>query len=74
MGTTGKARRIAPVVTGDTPLEDVYGPPEELDAYVQILLDRGEDVDPTFIELVDQWRENNDMPSLAEERAKSGEK
>lgn len=68
--------RLVVVDTGPTLLGDLYGPPEELEAYVLGALARGEPVDPTFIVLVNQWRDNNDRPPLGatELRAKTGEK
>lgn len=56
--------RLAVVDTGPTPIGDVYGPPEDLEAYIVGALERGEDVDPYLIELVNDWRENNDMPAF----------
>lgn len=57
-------KRLAVVDTGPTPIGDVYGPPEDLEAYVIGALGRGEEVDPVLIALVDEWRANNDRPPL----------
>lgn len=68
-------KQLDVVVTGPTPLGDIYGPPEELQAYVLAALERGEEVDPVMVALVEEWRLDSGLPPLdeiPEQRAKSG--
>lgn len=68
-------KQLDVVVTGPTPLGDIYGPPEELQAYVLAALGRGEEVDPVMIALVEEWRLDSGLPPLdeiPELRAKTG--
>lgn len=59
-------KQLPVVVTGPTPLGDIYGPPEELQAYVLGALERGEEVDPVMVALVEEWRLDSGLPPLKE--------
>ena len=61
MTTPDSPRRLDVVTTGETPLGDVYGPPEELQDMVDVMRERGEPIPEEWLRLLDQWRENNDM-------------
>jgi hypothetical protein len=62
MAERSSSRRLPVVTTADTPIGDLYGPPEELADYVDALRERGEPVPEKFLELLDMWRANNDLP------------
>ena len=50
---------INPVTTAATPEGDILGEPEELEAYVESLEERGEPVPPELARALAAWRENN---------------
>jgi hypothetical protein len=65
--------RIDVVVTGDTPIGDVHGDPQELADLVEVMEENGEPVPDEWLDLLEEWRLNNtdDPPDEFDGRPKT---